>query len=103
MNARITFTPSPEVYRDLAVADHCKNVEALSEFIGLCSGDREPSAYFGPISTQDLIAEILLNPKADDSQLAAGMRELRSRFLIDSAGAIADRILRLEREVEEQS
>lgn len=103
MSARITFTPSPEVYRDLAIADQCKNVEAFSEFIALCSSDREPSAYFGMVSTQDLIAEILLNPRANDEQLAAGMKELRDRFLLDSKEAIADRMLRLEREVEEQA
>ena len=103
MNARTCFTPSPAAYRELAVSDHCKNVEAFAEFISLCSGDREMSAYFGPISTRDLVVEVLLDPRAKDEQLAAGMKELRNRFIEDGAEAIADRILKLERDVEEDA
>lgn len=59
----------------------CEDVGLFSAFIDQAGDEREPCAYFGPISTSALITEVLLKPAATDAQLAAAARELRDRYL----------------------
>lgn len=68
----------------------CADMEYLADFISNCSGgEREPS-WFGPISTHRLIADILLNPRATDEQLAQAAKELRKRYLDEHAEYIRE-------------
>lgn len=57
------------------------DMELVGEFFAESDDDREPCAYFGPISTGDLTRQILFNKDANDAQIAAAARELRARLL----------------------
>jgi hypothetical protein len=94
MNA--VLKPSPEVLRDIAVEEHCNDIEEFSAWLQSVGDDREMSAFYGPISTPDLIRKIVLAPVATDAQYAAACVELRKRYLLDYAKAISLRILALE-------
>jgi hypothetical protein len=61
----------------------CQDVDLFGDFLAGSLGEREPSAYFGPISTPDLVRQILLNANANNEQIAAAARELRLRFVAD--------------------
>jgi hypothetical protein len=88
--------PSLDTLREIAVEEHTNDVEEFAGWLESVSEDREPCAWFGPISTPDLIRQIVLNPRATDEQIAAAGRELRRRYLTDYAPAIAKRTLELE-------
>lgn len=77
------YLPEPtEAAYQLAREERCKAIEDFASFLEIAEGEREPSAFFGLISTVEL-AEMLLNERAEDFQLAAAARELRERFLAD--------------------
>jgi hypothetical protein len=87
--------PSPDVLRDIAVEEHCNDIEEFSAWLQSVGDDREMSAYFGPISVPDLVCKIVLAPVATDAQYAAACKEIRRRYLLDYAKAISLRILEL--------
>jgi hypothetical protein len=71
--------------KDAAEEKLCRDVHSFSEFIcraAICA-EREASAYFAFISTEDLVGQILLSPMASDKQLAEAAREIRARYLKD--------------------
>lgn len=84
MNARVpTYLPEPTaIAYQLAREERCRDIEAFAAFIEIADGEREASEHFVSISTMEL-AEMLLNEKAADWQLAAAAKELRERFLAD--------------------
>jgi hypothetical protein len=57
------------------------DMELIAEFLIEGSSDREPCPYFGPIGTPELVHQILFNKNANDQQIGAAARELRSRVL----------------------
>jgi hypothetical protein len=71
----------------MAKEEICRDIEAFASFIEIAEGEREPAAYFGLISSVEL-AEILLNERATDEQLAQAARELRKRFLQDNVAEL---------------
>jgi hypothetical protein len=75
----------------IAIGEQTNDVEAFSGWLESASDDREPCAYFGNISTPDLVRQIVLNPNANAEQHHAACMELRSRYLADFAGVIACR------------
>ena len=75
MNARIH-----DLSLLLAQETRCDDIEEYGRWLECAPTKREPSYYFGSISTQEL-AQMTLNKAANDEQLAAACRELRERFL----------------------
>lgn len=60
--------------------------------------ERRPSGYFLPISTANLITEIMMKPRANDQQIAEGWKEIRSRYLADNQGRVSSEVQRLTEE-----
>lgn len=96
MTARLPspFTADP-VYL-MAQDDFCQDTEEFAGWIQNARGDRQPAGYFGPISNQELLRDYLLNRRANDEQLAEAAKELRRRYVLENASAIADRMTALE-------
>jgi hypothetical protein len=67
------------------------DLDSFSEFIALAGfplAQREPCEYFGPISTEALISEILMKPRATDEQIAQAWLEVRRRYFEAEASRI---------------
>ena len=61
----------------------------ITDFLaGNCTGDREPSDYFGPISNAELL-QVAFKLEATERQCKDAMLELRRRYLTDRAGLVA--------------
>lgn len=74
----------------------CADVETFGAFLNCVDGDCKPCAYFGPISTPDLVSQILLNPSATAEQLKAAATELRARYLEDQRVSVAQEYMTLQ-------
>lgn len=86
---------------EMAEEKVCADLSNFSEFVWLVAqGDNavEPCKYFGPISTDRLISEIVLNRNANDQQLAEGVRELRRRYLAEYSQDVSREFSRLDAE-----
>lgn len=83
----------PDVSRTailMAEEKTCENTELFYEWLQGHSGcDREPSNFFGPISTDELV-RMGLSGKATFSQCSAIWDELRTRFLNDELEGVMD-------------
>ena len=72
-----------------AEQDVAAMVDEIVDFLGgNCTGDREPSDYFGPISNAELL-QIAFKLEATERQCKDAMLELRRRYLADRAGLVA--------------
>lgn len=90
---------------EMALEKALEDDEKFSEWFyaeTMSPSERRPSAYFAPISSQNLLKEILLKPKATNEQLAEAWRELRQRYLEDNQDAIQREFSRLMAEEEAQ-
>lgn len=58
---------------------------------------REPSAYFGEISTPCLLRDVLLNPVATPEQCKAAGELLRARYLESEAECVLDEAMKASR------
>jgi hypothetical protein len=66
----------------------CEKTDLYADWLYAEHGEaREASAFFGPISTDEL-AQVLLNDCAKPEQIVAAARELRSRYLADMRGTV---------------
>lgn len=64
-------------------------VDEIVDFLGgNCTGGREPSYYFGPISNAELL-QVAFKLEATERQCKDAMLELRRRYLTDRAGLVA--------------
>jgi hypothetical protein len=88
--------PSLDTLREIAVEEHCNDVEEFAGWLESVSEDREMSAFFGPIGTPDLVRLVILGAGATDQQYAAACKELRVRYLKSYAHTLAKRILQME-------
>jgi hypothetical protein len=71
--------------REIGEREVCQDLGLFSAWLDQqAGGEREPS-FMGPISTQDLVGLVLLNPNATDWQLAGAAKEIRKRYLADNA------------------
>ena len=68
-----------------------QDVDSFADWLACASSEREDCAYFGPISSHDLIAEIVMQQRATDQQIAEAMREIRRRYLADNQ----ERVMRI--------
>jgi len=80
----------------MAVDRVCGDVEAFASFLESSGDDRQASAYFGPISTPDLVSKILLNQAATKDQLHAAIGEIRQRYLKDQAAEVAHQMMEIQ-------
>lgn len=62
----------------------CQDVESFADWLACASSEREDCAYFGPISSHELIAEIVMQDRATIDQVGQAMREIRRRYLEDN-------------------
>jgi hypothetical protein len=74
----IAFT-LPEIAFEMVV-DEVATPERMGGWIESANTEREPSKYFGPISTEK-VAEILFGTKADQEQREQAAILLRNRFV----------------------
>lgn len=70
----------------------CKDPEWVCEFIAE-SNEREPSAYFGSISVQEMVT-LMVGGQATPEQLVAIASELRERFISYTTSEAERRALR---------
>ena len=96
MSKRPSFADyEPTVEQREAQVDHC--IERGDEFLdwlaceALADDVREPSSYFGPISTVELFRTVGMNPDATPEQCKQVFAELRSRFTDDRLELITHR------------
>ena len=90
---------------DMAQEKALEDDEKFSEWFyaeTMSPSECRPSVYFAPISSQNLLKEILLKPKATNEQLAEAWKELRLRFLEDNQDAVQREFDRLMAEEEAQ-
>jgi hypothetical protein len=80
--------------REIGEEKVIEDEDLLANFFQNLTHDREPCAYFGPISTLALCQQILLNKNANTEQLAAAARELRVRYLANFSELVERAALR---------
>lgn len=86
MNARTLpeyLEPLTPLAQRIGEEDACKDVPLFATWLESASQDRQPSEYFGPISTLELVRDYWLNPRADKDGVHAASIEIRRRFLAD--------------------
>jgi hypothetical protein len=88
MNAVTESEVSALTCREIAVEEAINDVEQFAGWLESVSDERLPCAYFGPISSPDLVRQIVLNASANAEQHHAACLELRKRYLDDFAPAI---------------
>lgn len=72
-----------------AEQDVAAMVDEIADYLcGNCTGEREPSDYFGPISNAELL-QVAFKLDSKPEQIVAAMRILRRRYLTDRAGLVA--------------
>lgn len=89
---------SQETCLAMAQEKVCADLDKLGDFItslAIPPNAREHSRFFGPIASDRLITEVLLNEGATNEQLAEGMRELRRRFLTEYGEDVSKEFQRL--------
>lgn len=86
---------------EIATADFCEDTDTFADWLaGSDLSIREPSAYFGPISTQELFSKFIFGSiKANAEQKAAACNLLRKRFTTEYAERIAKKAEALRAEV----
>ena len=89
-------TVSKDTIYTMAVERVCGDVEAFASFLESSSNDRQASAYFGQISTPELVSKILLNPAATKDQTHAAIGEIRQRYLEDQAAEVAHQMKEIQ-------
>lgn len=92
--------PSPATCRELAMDDFLADTELFADWIACANPNREPSAFFGPISTEELLRLLLNVRKVNAEQIVAGWKELQQRYVMAYATEIAKRILAIQGEEE---
>jgi hypothetical protein len=95
MNAVTEAEASALTCLEIAVEQHLNDIEQFAGWLESVSDERLPCAYFGPISTPDLVRQIALNAGANAEQHHAACLELRKRYLADFSQAIERRALEL--------
>lgn len=78
----------------MAEEEACNDVEQFAGWIESVSDDREPCAYFGPISTPELV-RLMLGGRATKEQYEMLCRELRERYLNEFGKQIEQRAMEL--------
>lgn len=81
----ITLT---DLAQEIAEQEFCKDMETFSDWLAGSSGEREPSVYWGPISTNELMS-IALWGRCTPEQTHAAMRTIRRRYLTEFSEQVA--------------
>ena len=72
-----------------AEQDVAAMADEIADYLcGNCTGEREPSDYFGPISNAELL-QVAFKLESTEEQCKQAMLELRRRYLTDRAGLVA--------------
>jgi hypothetical protein len=95
MNAVTEAEASALTCWEIAASEHLNDTEQFAGWLESVSDERLPCAYFGPISTPDLMRQIVLNASANADQHHAACLELQARYLADFSQAIERRALEL--------
>jgi hypothetical protein len=90
--------PSPEICRELAMDEFLADTEKFADWVACANPNREPSAYFGPISTEELLRLLLNVRKVNAEQMVAAWKEVQQRYVLCYATEIARRILAIQGE-----
>jgi RNase P/RNase MRP subunit p30 len=80
--------PVLPIHRQMAEERYTKDVELIADWLCVASDDREPSEYWGPISTSEL-AQQAFSGTLNEEQCKAALTELRKRYLEDNESRIA--------------
>lgn len=81
----------PALQREIATDAACQDFAAIVEWLQSDHGERQTSAYFGPISSEEIV-RLMFGDKANDAQLGACCRELRRRFIAENEDFIDDKV-----------
>lgn len=78
----------------VAEEEACNDVEQFGSWLACVSDDREPSVYWGPISTPEIV-RTMLSGMANAQQCEMLCRELRDRYLKEFEKQIEQRAVEL--------
>ena len=74
-----------------------EDIETYADWVCVPDENREPSKFFGPISTAELI-RLTLNEEANNNHLAEACREIQRRFVEDNRERVEKEAARLAQE-----
>jgi hypothetical protein len=80
----------PDILRSIAEDAACQDFAAIVEWLQCDHGERQTSAYFGPISTEEIVL-LMLGGRINAEQALACCRELRRRFIAENEDFIDDK------------
>jgi hypothetical protein len=97
----LPWTVSQETMREMAQEKVLEDEELFTDWLTaetMSPTETRPSAYFGPISTKDLLVGVLMKPRAVDQQLAEAWKAVRRRYLEDHQEKVTREFDRLRAE-----
>jgi hypothetical protein len=105
MHASDNYRPmvSHAVLMEMAQEKVLQDMDLFSEFVAtevLFSGERQPWGRHGFISTQGLVKEVLMKPRATEDQIASAVREVNRRYLDWASERVTTEFERLRGESE---
>lgn len=89
--------PNQALCVQLAEEKVCQDVGLIADWIAGSDDVREMSAYFGEISTPEIV-RLMFNGRCNKDQALAAITELRKRFVADKQEFIAEQTAQIAQE-----
>jgi hypothetical protein len=80
----------PALQREIAQDQACQDFAAIVEWLQCDHGERQTSAYFGPISTEEIV-RLMFGGRINAEQALACCSEVRRRFIAENDCFIDDK------------